>query len=235
MHQSNALTIEQFQKVMPKGMKKTITTALIDTINKTLTDPAQHAEYRNNILSYTSVMKDGKFKIHQYLDAVRYVGFKLLGSSNVDAYVKTFPDRYQYFINNHTSDKDIASYVCSYNKNKLVNLIFEQTLIPTHILNADIYQKAINNLARLMATAKSEKVQCDAANSLLVNLKAPETKKVELDITISDDKTIEDLRKTTLLLAAQQRELLESGAMNAKQVAHSKLVSTVDGECEEVT
>lgn len=235
MPNSNDLTIEQFQKVMPKGMKKTITNTLIASINKTLTDPALHAEYRNNLLSYTSVMQDGKFKIQQYLDAVRYVGFKLLGSSNIDAYVKTFPARYQYFINNKTTEKDISSYVCSYNKNKLVNLIFEQTMIPTHILNADLYQKAINKQASIMANEDASfKVQSEAANYLMTALKPPEVKKVELDISITEDKTIEDLRRTTLALAEVQHNLLASGAMNAKQIAHSKLVNTVEAEFEEI-
>lgn len=231
---ASQLTKEQFQKALPKQMKKTVTDALITSINNTLSDPALHAEYRNNLVSYTSVMQDGKFKISSYIDAVRYVGFKLLGQSNMDAYIKTFPKRYQYFISKNTEPKDIASYVCSYNKNKLVNLIFEQTLIPTHILNADLYQKAINTQAELMATANSEKVRTDAANSLLTHLRPPEVKKVELDINIREDSLVEDLRQTTLLLAAQQKEMVLSGLMNVKQVAHSKILPVIEGECEQL-
>lgn len=61
------------------------------------------------------------------------------------------------------SEKDQSSYISAYHKSKLVNLIFEQTLIPIHILNAPLLQQAINVQAELMLTANSEKVRSDAA------------------------------------------------------------------------
>src|SRR6185503_9025470 len=120
------LTVEEFRDAMPAKWKKTINQELIDQVNTTLADPTAYEAYRDNLISYTSVMADGKFKIEQYLDAVRYVSFKLLGNSNIDAYIKTFPARYQAHLTAGTSAKDIASYVSAYNKGKLVNLIFEQ-------------------------------------------------------------------------------------------------------------
>ena len=53
--------------------------------------------------------------------------------------------------------KDISSFVTSYNKNKLVNLILEQSMIPSWVLNQDMYQKALNVQCELMLTANSEK------------------------------------------------------------------------------
>src|SRR5699024_3346151 len=99
-------------------------------------------------------------------------------------------------------------YVAAYNKNKLVNLIYEQTAIPVWVLNQDLKQKAINQLATLMMTAKSEKVQADAANSLLTHLKTPETTKVQLDIGVQQDDSINSLRTAVQELAAQQRDAI---------------------------
>jgi glutamine synthetase type III len=113
-----------------------------------------------------------------------------------------------------------------YNKNMLVSKIFEQTLIPTHVLNADVYQKAINVQAYLMVNADSEKVRTDAANSLLNHLKKPETSKVQLDISYKEDKTLEDLRATTQALVEQQRRLLEEKVINAKDVAEAVIISS---------
>lgn len=222
------LTIEQFHRVLPKQVKTSVNQQLIDQINTTLTDPILRENYRDNLLSYTSVMQDGKFKIQSYLDAVRYVSFKLLGDSNIEAYTKTFPDRYQNFMVNGTSAKDIASYVTSYNKNKLVNLIFEQTLIPFHVLNADNYQKALNVQVELMVNANSEKVRSDAANSVLTHLKPPETKKIELDISVKEDKSLSDLKSATMELVAAQRLALQAGSTTIEGVAHSKIISDVD-------
>ena len=221
------LTLDQFQLALPDKVKKSINQELIDQINNTLSDPEMFESYRDNLISYTKVMADGKFKVTQYIDAVRYVSFKLMGCTNIEAYTKTFPDKYQRFIQQGVQAKDIASYVTAYNKSKLVNLIFEQTLIPSHVLNQDLYQRALNVQADLMINAKSEKVRCDAANSLLTQLKAPEVKKVELDIGVKEDGSIAALRATTLELARQQRLMVESGAMNAQEVAHGKLIIDV--------
>lgn len=227
------LTVDQFKIALPDKVKKSINQELIDQINATLSDPAMYEAYRENLLSYTKVMADGRFKIGDYVNAVKYVSHKLMGASNIEAYVKTFPDKYQRFTNQGVASKDIASYVTAYNKSKLVNLIMEQTLVPSYVLNQDLYQKALNVQAELMLTAKSEKVRSDAAAHLMAALKMPETQKVELDIGVKEDGSIAALRATTLELARQQRLMMEAGAMNAQEVAHSKLV--LDVETKEIT
>ena len=227
----SVITIEQFKQALPDKVKKSVNQELIDQINTTLSDPEMYETYRDNLVSYTRVMADGRFKISSYVEAVKYVSHKLMGCTNIEAYIKTFPDKYNRFIQQGVSAKDIASYVTAYNKNKLVNLIFEQTLIPSYVLNQDLYQRALNVQADLMITAKSEKVRCDAANSLLTQLKMPETQKVELEIGVKEDSSIAALRATTMELARQQRLMMESGAMNAQQIAHGKLI--IEGEAVE--
>ena len=227
----SSLTVTQFQQALPDKVKKSVNQELIDRVNATLSDPELYESYRDNLLSYTRVMADGRFKVSNYIDAVKYVSHKLMGASNIEAYSKTFPDKMQRFSSQGVSGKDIASYVTAYNKSKLVNLIYEQTLIPSYVLNQDLYQRALNTQADLMINAKSEKVRSDAANSLLVQLKAPEVKKVELDIGIKEDSSIAALRQSTMELVRAQRLALESGAMNAKDVAQSRLViDVIDAE-----
>ena len=220
----NALTIDQFKQALPDKVKKSINQELIDQINNTLSDPEMFEAYRDNLMSYTKVMADGRFKVQEYVNAVKYVSHKLMGATNIEAYSKTFPDKIDRFVQQGVTAKDIASYVTAYNKSKLVNLIFEQTLIPSYVLNQDLYQKALNVQAELMVSARSEKVRSDAANSLLSHLKMPETQKVELEIGVKEDSSIAQLRQATLELARQQRLALEAGQMNAQEVAHTRIV-----------
>lgn len=219
-----ALTVDELKAALPDKVKKSLNQDLIDQINKTLSEPELYEAYRENLLSYTKVMADGKFKVSNYIDAVRYVSHKLMGCTNIDAYSRTFPDKMARFNQQGVSSKDIASYVTAYNKSKLVNLIFEQTLVPHYVLNQDLYQKALNVQAELMISATSEKVRSDAANSLLTHLKMPETQKVELNVGIKEDGSIAALREATMNLARQQRMQIESGAVNAQQVAHTKII-----------
>lgn len=223
----NDLTLEQFRDVLPKQVRGAISDTLIDAVNDAISNSELRENFRDNLLSYTSVMKDGKFKIESYINAVKYVSLKLLGSSNVDAYLKTFPDKHQWFLGQGTSAKDISAYVAAYNKTKLVNLIFAQTLVPFHVLNADLYQKALNVNADLMYTAKSEKVRSDAAKYIMDALKPPEAVKIELDVK-DDSSMLAGLRQTMVELAAMQHKNIELGISSAKDVAHSSLV--IEGE-----
>ena len=219
---------EQFKALLPKQFKGTVTKEVMYEINNALTDPIANEAYKDNLLSYTGVMKDGKFKIKDYLNAVKYVSLKALGCSNVDAYCKTFPDRHQEFINKGTSVKDISSYVAMYNGNKLVTILLVQVLTPFHIVNAPERQKALNILINLMCNGRSEIAIVQAAKAVMEECRPPEETKFELSIGIKSDSMIEQLRTTMAEFSAQQLKAITLGTQSVSDIAHSKLV--LDGE-----
>lgn len=221
------LTVDVLKKSLPSKYKRNVNDDLLEHINTILDHPELYDDYRNNFLTYISVIQDGKYKLDDYLNAIKYCTHKLMGESNMDSFVKTFPNRYQSMIAKGYTAKEMSAHVAMYNKNKLVNMILEQTMIPTWVLNQDLYQKAINVQADLMLNAMSEKVRSDAANSLLVHLKPPEVKKVELDVGIKQNDEIEALRNITAELAAQQKRMIEAGVITAKQNAETKLITKV--------
>lgn len=222
---SERISVDSFKAVVPKHIKPAITEELIDQVYEYLDNPVLAQEVANNVLGYIQVLQEGKFKIEDYVYAAKFVSFKLMGNSNFDSYVKVFPDRYQALLAKGADRNKIGCYVAAYNKNKLVNLILEQTLIPTHILNADLYQRAINVQAELMIGAKSEKVRSDAANSLLQHLKAPETAKIELSVKTEQTSVMEELKNAAAELVQQQRKALELGTTNANELAKQKLIT----------
>lgn len=221
------ITTEVLKHSLPDKFKNSVNDELLTNINNTLSDPDLYETYRDNFLSYMSVLNDGRYKITDYLNAVKYCTQRLMGKSQIDSYIVTFPDRYNTMIQNGKSSKDISSIVTVYNKSKLVNAIMEQSLIPSYILNQDLYQKAINVQAELMNTATSEKVRSDAANSLLTHLKPPETKKVELDIGLKQGNEVEQLRNVIVELAGKQRKFIEAGVVTAKETAEQRLIGKV--------
>jgi hypothetical protein len=229
---SNQLTVEQLQTAMPTQIKGKITQELVNTFNSMAMDDEFRENYKNNLISYTSVMQDGKFTIEQYLNAVRFVSFKLMGDTSIKAYMRTFPTKYSNFKSKGVKDKDIASYVTAYNKTKLVNLIFEQSIIPTHVLNQGMFQEALNVQAELMMHANSEKVRSDAANSLLTHLKPPEKKKIEIEVSQVESSVIDDLRRATQEHAKVLKQNIAAGALSVRDAAHGDVV--IDAEYEEV-
>lgn len=235
------LTVEQFKQVLPEKMRKSVSPDVLNTLNSMLLDQDMCEAFRDNLIGYTSVMNDGKFKLDGYVYAVKYVSFKLMGCTNIDAFSKTFPEKIQRWSQQQLASKDIASYVTAYNKSKLVNLILEQTLIPTHVLNADIYQKAINCQVDLMMNSQSDKVKQEAANSLLTHLKAPTNTKLQIDFTDRASSTIADLRQNVEALRDTQLKLIEQGKLTAQEMAERKMLfgsleeEAIDGEVVDAT
>lgn len=227
------LSIDELKSALPDSIRKTVTTEVVDGINNIITaDPQFYEYYRNNLMSYGHVMKDGKYTVKQYMAAVKYVSYKLMGLTNQESWMKTFPEKYQLFALRGTSAKDISSYVHAFHNTKLVNAIMEQSLVPVHVVGRDLFWKALNVQVELMQSAASEKVRSDAANSVLNTLRPPETKKMEIDVNHKDDGTLEALRKATQELVSQQADAIASGLQTAGQIAAGKVIEgeIVDGD-----
>lgn len=205
------LTIVEVEKALPPNLKSVATQQFVDQINNIVSDPVVADMVRNNFISYTKVLQDGKFKTEDYLHAVTYVSFKLMGLSNQDAYFRTFPARHQALVAKATPAKDIAAYVSAYNRGKLVNLILEQSLVPSWVLNQDAYQKAINTQVELMANAQSELVRTQAANSILTHLAKPKDAGPLVNIDMRENTGMTELKDMLVKMAEQQQNLIKQG------------------------
>lgn len=216
-------TLDELDQALPLSLKGKMTPEIANNLNTIITDPQVAQAFRDNFVSYTNVLKEGKFKLESYMDAVAYVSFKLMGYTDRECYQRTFPGRYAELVAKGTSAKDIAAYVSAYNRGILVNKVLEQTLIPTYVLNQDVYQKAINTQADLMVNGKSEMVRMKAADSILNHLKRPEASKVEISMGIVDSKEVDDLKQAMLDLTRNQRALIEQGTPT-KEIAHQRII-----------
>ena len=123
-----------------------------------------------------------------------------------------------------------SRYVCNrsynsplHNDTKNTQEEQEQSLIPSWILNQDAYQEAINKNVQLMRTAKSEKVQAMAADSLLKHLAKPEVNDTPLiNIDMRQGSGLDELKEAITSLAKKQKELIEGG-VSTKEIAEQKL------------
>jgi hypothetical protein len=219
------MTADELRDALPKHLIQGVSQQVLDNINDIIHDPDMMDHFKDNMLNYVKILSTGKYKITDYINAVHYVSFKLIGFNNTEAYAKVFPDRYQRLLDMDKTPKQISSYVANYNSNELVNKIWEQTLIPTHVLNAHHFQQAINVQVDLMLNSSSDKVKCDAANSLLTHLKRPETVKMEIDIGNNSGGVISELNKTIQELVAAQRTSIMSGSQTAHDIAQEKIIN----------
>ncbi len=221
---SNPLTLDQVTAAVPAQLRTSVTQHFVDMLNQLQVDPEMADNIKDNFLSYSGVLKEGRFKIEDYFNAVMYVSYKLMNMTNQDAYIRTFPKRHADLVARGASAKDISSYVAAYHKGKLVNMIMEQVMVPVWVLNQDMFQKALNVQYDLMTDVDmSGKVRTDAANSILTHLKKPEKMDFQLNMNTPESSGMKELTSALTNLANAQLEQIEKGNVKTIDVASSKL------------
>ena len=227
---STPITKELVARALPGNLKSAATDQLADMINQISTDPLIAEQIRDNFLSYTSVLKDGKYKVEDYLNAVAYCSYKLMGDSNQDAYFKTFPQRYANLVAAGRTPKEISAYVAAYAKGQLVNKIMEQTLVPSWVLNQHMYQAALNTQFKIMTDDDvSPKVRSDAADSLLTHLAKPKEAGPLINIDMGETSGMNEIKDALARMAQQQQALINAGA-STKEIAAQDFVDVTPKE-----
>lgn len=212
------------RQVLPTKFARAITDENVAQWNLVTSDPDMAAYYRENFITYSKVLNEGKFTVDEYLNAVMYCSHRLAGETTKDSYLRVFPHKAAEWLVKGVKTKTQDAYVSMYNNTKLVRKIMEQSVIPIWVLNQDKAQAAINVLADLMDNADSEKVRSDSANALLNHLKKPDNLKVELDIGVKEGSELANLQKVMADLAQAQLAAIQSGGVNALGIAESRIV-----------
>ena len=217
------LALESVRKLVPKNQRTLITQEFLDKLEASVNDNLVAEQFKENFVTYLNVLSKGKYKMEDYINAVKYVSFKLLGYSNINAYIATFPERYERL--KTEGQTQIEAFVSMYNKNKLVMQIYEQTIVPSYVLNAPMHQQALNTLATMIQDEDVRGMtKVKACEAILAYTKQPEIIKGELTIGIEQSDTINDLREVTEQLAETYRKALQGGARTLTQVAEARII-----------
>ena len=212
---------------MPKKQRALITDGLVDRINQIATDPLIAEEFKENFISYITVIQQGKYSMDEYNNAVHFVTQKLLGMTDIEAYIVVFPDRYSRLRENGVERNKISPYVTAYKQNKIVVAVLEQSLIKPYIYNSHMYQGALDVQGDLMLNARSEMVRSVAATAILTQLKPPESLKIEHEHKVSTTSIVDDYENVMRELARRKVEMMKQGG-DVKTIANFDL--TVEAE-----
>lgn len=218
------LTVTALQEVVPKGLRTKVDQQLVDKINNINMDAEVRTYYQENVLALTSVIEGSKWSVDQYLDAVRYITYKAMGNKNVEAYARTFPDKFKKFKADGVTDKTISRYVSAYNGSKLVQAVWDANSIPFYMINRDYRQRALNVQVTLMETAKSEMVRTTAAANVLAVLAPPKDSSVELTVGEQESTAMTDLKEAVTRLACMQAKQIAAGAVTVADIGAAKII-----------
>lgn len=216
------VTIDDVRNSVPKNLRASITPDIVKKLNEAATDDLIRQNIQENFYTYANLLSEGKFKIEDYVNAITYVTYRIMDYGVSESWAMTFPQRHQRLVAQGKSAKDISAHASSYNKGKLVNLIMEQSLIPFWILNQGNRQKALNKQLQLMATASSEMVQMQAADSILRHTEKPKDMAPLVNIDMTESKGMQEMFELMNDLAQKQREAIKAG-LDTRVVAEQTL------------
>lgn len=211
-------------QVLPKHMQKRLNAATVGELNRILTSVDERERFKDTFIGYTSVLMEGKYSIQQYIDAVKYVSYKHMGDTNLNAFKKTFPNKILRYKQDGKNVEQINSFVSGYNKTKLVTSMMKQSAIPLYVLNQDAAQEAINAQLKIIRTSSNDLAIVKAADSLLSHLAPPVETKIAVAMGIQETPLFDQFREETRRLAEQQRALIEQGVYTAKEIAAMPIV-----------
>lgn len=210
------LTLEELKATLPDTFGGTVNQQTLDLINKAIRASNVGEEMRNYIIGFSDVLSDGKYSVEQYLNAVKFASFKIMGFNNSKSYRKTFPDRYRKLVKKHGSN-NVSPYVASYFKGKLVQAVLAQSITPPHLLYQDSFYKAVMKQTSLLKS-KNEYVQQKAADSLMNHLTPPPETEQYIDTGSNGANMLNKMLDTLLEVSSTQAKLIKEKKVTAKQV-----------------
>jgi len=231
---STEISLDLVQTMLPKSHQGQVDDTMLEEIKKLAENPDYGPDFLQAYWDCLNVLAENPKNSHtQYLNALKFFSLIEAGHSLTDAYIKTFPDRYEARAKgNPNADKSIIRGEASrFNQSKLVNQIRQACTMPVQLIHRHLLHEAILENAKLMKTAKSEMVRQKAADTLIRELKPAEENIINVKVEDNSTSVIQDLRAATMELAQQQQKAIEGG-MPTKQIAAARIFSREDDVIE---
>ena len=205
------MNLEELEAALPKAKKGQVNQELLDIINDAEKRGDFEGEFANQVISFQSVLQEGRYKATDYVKAVEFCAYYLNGDEQAEAFVKTFPDKVKRRVLAGLSSYSTGA-PSMYFKGQLVQKLIAQMELPDRFFHHNKLNAAINKQYSLMMSPKSsDRIQMECASSLMAYLKAPETSKIELDVSVKKDESAVALEAKLLELATLQVSAFENG------------------------
>lgn len=223
-------TKEQLQRLLPRNKKHLANENILALLRDPL-DSSHISEFiTDNFINYTDLLKDSTtYGLKDYINAIKFASFRMLGDTWVDCYKKTFPDRYdEHFADGKTLEA-LRARADGFSRTKLVQSILERGYIAPYLLNQPLFQQALNVAGKIMLDEKvSAMARVQAAKTVLEYTKAPEIQKLQMEVGIKASDDLMQLEDTMNKLADVVYTGIQNGKLTSKEVIESTIIEVDD-------
>lgn len=201
--------------------------------------------YKDNFFSWLKAVSGDdwdcrKYGIEDYVNAVKFVSLRLLGNTILDSYKEVFPDRVMLVEKEYEEDGDSSKLkerlnwlASAYSKGKLVVKILQLTLVPSYIINAPLYDEALQKLADMIRNDEVRGMaKVKACEAILEATKQPEVIEQNVNVNVGGgmirNEAMDELREVTEKLATTLKMEMEKGKHKLQEVADIELVKKAE-------
>lgn len=179
-------------------------------------------DYLEKVLSFSSVLRNGRFRVPDYLKAVQYVTYRMAEMTIMESWSLTFPER-MYRDGERKPEGTISALCYTYDKNAMVQKLLGQVQMPLHAMMMTERYKAAQKLFELMNDPdQTPRIQMESADKLLNHIKLPEAQSIEIDVNVNDG-TLRDIGATLDSIAQLAKAKIEQGLVTATQVIEHRV------------
>ena len=227
---SELTTLEEMKALLP-NKKGVITQEAVDIINASASEPEFQGEsLLKTAVLYENVLKGVRASIVEYLNAIRFCAYMISYEENyTEAYKRVFSDR-EFVKQRANLPTDSAKYgeltsaASRYRRSKLVVDILTVSQVPLDLLFSGQRYKAMSVLVDVMENGRLDRDRVNAAKELLAATAGAEHVKIELDVGVKEDSAVKILNDQLNEIAANQKELMERGAVDLNTIGSMKVI-----------
>ena len=194
---------------------KLITQDTVDELNKLVEDQDYGEQFLDQYISFFNILdKNSQWSTPKYMNALKYFSLIESGHSQIDAYVKVFPERLEARYARGEKKSDMGGEASRYNASQLVNEIRKVATVPVQLIHRHLLHEAIMKSARLMNDPHvSPAVQQKAAEVLIKELKPAEDSNVNIKIGMDEESKSQQAKLVDHIgqIALNQQKMLAAG------------------------
>lgn len=241
VRRSEQLTVDDLKQKFPTK-KNTITEETVALLNQTMENPDfDSSTFLNQLVDYQSCMIDSSASFAEYINAMKFCAYLEAGHTMVEAYKRAragdeFVQSRWDAPSGSNGYNEISFQASRYRKSNIVKKILTQSDMPLYLLFQAERWKAVALLAKEMNEAPYAKDRINAADKLLMHVKAPENIQVELGIGLSkgaQDMQTQLMEQLAQLSQAQHARLMQGETIDKVQRVGIKtefVEADIDGE-----
>lgn len=210
--------IEKIRSGVPHELRQRFTPKAVNKMLERIDDEESKDSFIENLIDFSALLGDGRYSHTAFVNAVKFVTYRLMDRSKLDCYKLTFPDKYERMLEAGRDKNHIATVAWRYANGKLPTDMMKQARVELSVIFTAERVKVATELSKIALYSPKELNRIKAAEVFLTHT-APPDEGMQLDVNVTGDDTIQKLTQLLSDQAIRQKEKIITGEYTAAEVA----------------